>query len=60
MANSSEGRPIRLRPRRSKGNPNDDPRKYAGVVGSVLRFAQMATRAWRRTGKSQSAAGSGQ
>jgi len=60
MANSSEGRPIRLRPRRSKGNPNDDPRKYTGVVRSVLRFAQMATRQWHRTGKSQSAAGSGQ
>ena len=44
MADSNEGRPIRLRPRRSKGNPNDDPRRYAGVVGSVLRFAQMAKR----------------
>src|SRR6516165_3101734 len=55
MANNSEGRPIRLRPRRSKGNPNDDPRKYTGVVGSVLRFAQMATRPWRRTSKSRPA-----
>ena len=60
MANSSEARPIRLRPRRSKGNPNDDLRKYTGVVGSVLQFAQMATHPWRRAGKSQSAAGSGQ
>src|SRR6266403_5418352 len=47
MANSNEGRPIRLRPRRSKANPNDDPRRYAGVVGSVLRFAQMAKRLCR-------------
>src|SRR6516165_2723987 len=44
MANSNEGPPIRLRPRPSKRNPNDDPRRYAGVVGSVLRFAQMTNR----------------
>jgi len=54
MANSNEGRPIRLRPRRSKRNPNDDPRRYAGVVGSVLRFAQMTNRARRRRSQSQS------
>ena len=53
MANSSEGPPVRLRPRRSKRNSNDDPRKYAGVVGSVLRFAQMANRAQRRRSQSQ-------
>src|SRR5215469_4881179 len=56
MANSNEGPPIRLRPRRSKGNPNDDPRRYAGVVGSVLRFAQMTNRARRRYSQSQSEA----
>jgi type IV secretory pathway VirD2 relaxase len=54
MANSNEGPPIRLRPRRSKRNPNDDPRTYAGVVGSVLRFAQMTNRARRRYSQSQS------
>jgi type IV secretory pathway VirD2 relaxase len=54
MANSNEGPPIRLRPRRSKRNPNDDPRRYAGVVGSVLRFAQMTNRARRRQSQSES------
>lgn len=57
MANSNEGLPIRLRPRRSKRNPNDDPRRYAGVVGSVLRFAQMANRTPRRSTQSQSESG---
>ena len=56
MANSNEGAPICLRPRRSKRNPNDDPRRYAGVVGSVLRFAQMTNRARRRRSQSQSEA----
>ena len=53
MANSNEERPIRLRPRQSKGNPNDDPRRYAGVVGSVLRFAQMAKRKRRSSSHSR-------
>ena len=53
MANSNEGPPIRLRPRWSKRNPNDDPRRYAGVVGSVLRFAQMTNRARHRRSESQ-------
>src|SRR3974377_95050 len=56
MANSNEGAPICLRPRRSKRNPNDDPRRYAGVVGSVLRFAQMTKRARRHSSQSQSEA----
>ena len=56
MANSNEGPPIRLRPRRAKRNPNDDPRRYAGVVGSVLRFAQMTNRARSRRSQSQSEA----
>ena len=43
MANNDE-RPFRLRPRRSRGNPNDDPRKYGGALGSLLRFVQMAKR----------------
>ena len=54
MAKSNAGPPIRLTPRRSKRNPNDDPRRYAGVVGSVLRFAQMTNRARRRRSQSQS------
>lgn len=56
MADSNEGPHIRLRPRRSKRNPNDDPRRYSGVVESVLRFAQMTNRARRRRGQSQSEA----
>jgi len=56
MANSNEGPPIRLRPRRSKRNPNDDPRRFAGVVGAVLRFAQMTKRVRRRYSQSQSEA----
>jgi type IV secretory pathway VirD2 relaxase len=60
MAKNNEERPIRLRPRRSKGNPNDDPRRYVGVVGSVLRFAQMAKHPrLSRSNRSQSQADSG-
>ena len=44
MANNNEGRPIRLRPRRSKASPNDDPRRYVGALGSILRLAQMTKR----------------
>src|SRR6516164_8489783 len=56
MAKSSKGPTIRLRPRRSKRNPNDNPQRYAGVVGSVLRFAQMTNRARRHRRQSQSEA----
>jgi type IV secretory pathway VirD2 relaxase len=56
MANSNEGPLIHLRLHRPKRNPNDDPRRYAGVVGSVLRFAQMTNRAQRRRSQSQSEA----
>jgi type IV secretory pathway VirD2 relaxase len=59
MANINDGPPIRLRPRRSRRNPNDDPRRYAGVLGSVLRFAQMASRT-RRRNQSQSDSHTGQ
>jgi type IV secretory pathway VirD2 relaxase len=41
---ANDERPFRLRPRRSRGNPNDDPRKYGGALGSLLRFVQMANR----------------
>ena len=44
MVNNNEKRPIRLRPRRSQGNPNDDPRRYVGALGAVLRFVQMTKR----------------
>ena len=54
MANNDE-RPFRLRPRRSRGNPNDDPRKYGGSLGSLLRFVQMANRRRATAGKSPQA-----
>lgn len=50
MANNDE-RPFRLRPKRSPGNPNDDPRKYGGALGSLLRFVQMANRRRATAGK---------
>src|SRR5580700_2840971 len=36
--------PVRLRPRKSKHSPNDNPRKYIGVLRSMLRLAQMSKR----------------
>ena len=54
MANKNEEKPIRLRPRRPRGSPNDDPRRYAGVLASVLRFAQMTKRRSTTRGHSQS------
>jgi type IV secretory pathway VirD2 relaxase len=54
VANNDE-RPFRLRPRRSRGNPNDDPRKYGGALGSLLRFVQMANRRRATAGKSPQA-----
>jgi hypothetical protein len=54
MATNNEERPIRLRPRRSKANPNDDPRRYAGALGSLLRFLQMKKRQCKTGGHSQS------
>jgi type IV secretory pathway VirD2 relaxase len=50
VANNNE-RPFRLRPKRSRGNPNDDPRKYGGALGSLLRFVQMANRRRATAGK---------
>ena len=44
MANNHKERPIRLRPRRSKRNPNDDPRRFTGAFGSFLRLVQMTRR----------------
>jgi type IV secretory pathway VirD2 relaxase len=54
MGNNNEERPIRLRPRPSKRNPNDDPRRYVGALGSVLRFVQMTKRRRRAHTDSQS------
>jgi type IV secretory pathway VirD2 relaxase len=48
MANNHKERPIRLRPRRSKRNPNDDPRRFAGALGSLFRLVQITRR--HRTG----------
>src|ERR1700687_1580899 len=36
--------PVRLRPRKSKHGPNDNPRKYTGVLRSMLRLVQMSKR----------------
>src|SRR4029077_16723371 len=35
---------IRLRPRKSKHGPNDNPRNYTGVLRSMLRIVQMSKR----------------
>jgi type IV secretory pathway VirD2 relaxase len=35
---------IRLRPRKSKHGPNENPRKYTGVLRSMLRLVQMSKR----------------
>src|SRR6202040_4014667 len=34
--------PVRLRPRKSKHGPNDNPRKYIGVLRSMLRLVEMS------------------
>src|SRR5258706_13990415 len=36
--------PVRLRPRKSKHGPNDNPRNYIGVLRSLLRLVQMSKR----------------
>src|ERR1700732_3542789 len=36
--------PVRLRPRKSKHGSNDNPRKYIGVLRSMLRLVQMSER----------------
>jgi type IV secretory pathway VirD2 relaxase len=50
VANNDE-RHFRLRPKPSRSNPNDDPRKYGGALGSLLRFVQMANRRRSSAGK---------
>ena len=41
---------IRLRPRKSKHGPNDNPRKYTGVLRSMLRLVQMSKRGKKAQG----------
>src|SRR5882762_6750124 len=41
---------IRLRPRKSKHGPNDNPRKYVGVLRSMLRLVQMSKRGRKARG----------
>src|SRR5882762_2514210 len=49
---------IRLRPRKSKHGPNENPRKYTGVLRSMLRIVQMSKRG-QKIGGTRSADGSG-
>jgi type IV secretory pathway VirD2 relaxase len=49
---------IRLRPRKSKHGPNENPRKYTGVLRSMLRIVQMSKRGQKTRG-THSAGGSG-
>src|SRR6202795_931840 len=41
---------IRLRPRKSKHGPNENPRKYTGVLRSMLRLVQMSKRGQKFNG----------
>jgi hypothetical protein len=49
---------IRLRPRRSKHGPNENPRKYIGVLRSMLQIVQMSKRGQKTSG-THSVGGSG-
>src|SRR6202163_2482785 len=40
----NDERPVRLRPRKSQHGPIDNPRKYIGVLRSMLRLVQMSKR----------------
>src|SRR6266705_2418483 len=48
---------IRLRPRKSKHGPNENPRKYMGILRSMLRIVQMSKRGQKTRG-TRSAGGS--
>src|SRR5437016_9836516 len=41
---------IRLRPRKSKHGPNENPSKYMGILRSMLRIVQMAKRGQKTQG----------
>src|SRR6202045_574802 len=49
---------IRLRPRKSKHGPNENPRRYTGILRSMLRIVQMSKRGQKTRGN-HSAGGSG-
>ncbi len=49
---------IRLRPRKSKHGPNENPRKYTGILRSMLRIVQMSKRG-QKTRATHSAGGGG-
>src|SRR6202023_2217704 len=46
----NDAAPIRLRPRKSKHGPNENPRKYTGVLRSMLRLVQMSKRGQKSDG----------
>src|SRR6202166_120562 len=48
---------IRLRPRKSKHGPNENPRKYTGVLRSMLRLVQMSKRGQKSQGTLRAAGG---
>src|SRR5260370_7258994 len=41
---------VRLRPRKSKHGPNENPRKYARAFRAMLRFVQMSNRGRKTPG----------
>jgi type IV secretory pathway VirD2 relaxase len=48
---------IRLRPRKSKHGPNENPRKYTGVLRSMLRLVQMSKRGQKSQGTPRAGGG---
>src|SRR5438105_6896910 len=48
---------IRLEPRRSRHGPNENPRRYTGILRSMLRIVQMSKRGQKTRG-TQGARGS--
>src|SRR5258707_7259343 len=48
---------IRLRPRKSKHGPNENPRKYTGVLRSMLRLVQMSKRGQKPRGANSAGGG---
>ena len=49
--------PIRLRPRKSPHGPNENPRKYTGVLRSMLRLVQMSKRGQKSQGTLRAGSG---
>ena len=48
---------IRLRPRKSKHGPNENPRKHTGVLRSMLRLVQMSKRGQKSQGTPRAGGG---